>query len=138
MSAPAAPRTPATPPPPPPQTIGLEPPGTYIPGAATLLIWIIILKSALKSLFANKLRSILAMLGIIIGIAAVIAMLAMGAGAQEQVTSRFQAMGTNLLFVRPAQTGTGGVITGTAENLLPEDGLAIAQLPGIAAVSPGV
>jgi ABC-type lipoprotein release transport system permease subunit len=57
-----------------------------------MLFWII-LKVGIKSLLANKLRSILAMLGIIIGVAAVIAMLAMGSGAQKQIMDRFTAMG---------------------------------------------
>ena len=103
-----------------------------------MLFWIITIRAALKSLWANKLRSVLAMLGIIIGIAAVIAMLAMGAGAQAQITSRFQAMGTNLLFVRPGQRGTGGVITGTQQNLMVEDAIAIAKVPGVGSVSPVV
>jgi putative ABC transport system permease protein len=103
-----------------------------------MLFWIITIHSALKSLWANKLRSILAMLGIIIGIAAVIAMLAMGAGAQAQITARFQAMGTNLLFVRPAPRGSGGVITGTQQNLLVEDAVAMAKVPGVGSVSPVV
>lgn len=102
-----------------------------------MLIWITI-RSALRSLLANKLRSFLAMLGIIIGVGAVIAMLAMGAGAQKQITDRFQAMGTNLLFIRPAQRSVNGVMTGTRETLKVDDALAIAKLPGVHAVSPAV
>jgi putative ABC transport system permease protein len=102
-----------------------------------LLLWTIIL-SALKSLLANKMRSFLAMLGIIIGVGAVIAMLAMGSGAQASITARFQSMGTNLLFIRPAQRGTGGVVTGTAQTLVIEDAIALATLEGVAAVSPVV
>ena len=102
------------------------------------LIWLITIRSALKSLLANKLRSILAMLGIIIGIAAVIAMLAIGTGAQDQITSRFQAMGTNLLFIRPAPRSANGVVTGTQQTLVVDDALAIAKLDGVGAVSPVV
>src|SRR3954463_5871990 len=102
-----------------------------------MLIWTII-KSAFQSLWANKLRSFLAMLGIIIGVGAVIAMLAMGAGAQAQITARFQSMGTNLLFVRPAQRGTGGVNTGQQQNMTVEDALAIAEMDGVEAASPVV
>jgi ABC-type antimicrobial peptide transport system permease subunit len=133
MSAPSIPVSPpaAKRPPRPPR-----PEASGIGGA--ILIWVIVLKSAMKALMANKLRSILAMLGIIIGVAAVIAMLAMGAGAQEQVTSRFQAMGSNLLFIRPGIRGSGGVFTGTQQNLKVEDGIAIAQLPGVVGVSPVV
>ena len=65
-----------------------------------MLFWTIF-KVGLKSLLANKLRSFLAMLGIIIGVGAVIAMLAIGSGAQKQVMDRFNAMGTNLLIVQP-------------------------------------
>jgi len=102
-----------------------------------MLFWTVF-KSAIQSLWANKLRSLLAMLGIIIGVGAVIAMLAMGAGAQKQVVDRIQAMGTNLLVVRPAQKGTGGVMSGTQMNLTVDDALAIRTLAGVEAVSPSV
>jgi putative ABC transport system permease protein len=104
-----------------------------------MLFWTVIV-SAIKSLWANKMRSFLAMLGVIIGVGAVIAMLAMGAGAQAQITQRFTSMGTNLLFIRPAQkaTGGGGARTGNYETLVLEDALAIARLAGVEAVSPVV
>ncbi len=102
-----------------------------------MLFWIII-RSSVQSLMANKLRSLLAMLGIIIGVGAVIAMLAMGAGAQAQVMASIQSMGTNLLVVRPAQRGTGGVMSGTEQDLTVEDAVALRSLPGVAAVSPSV
>jgi len=102
-----------------------------------MLIWIT-LKSALKSLIANKLRSILAMLGIIIGVGAVIAMLAIGNGAQKQVLGQITTMGTNLLVVRPGQRGTGGVISGTQQNLTVEDAQSLRDIEGIEAVSPVV
>ena len=102
-----------------------------------MLLWTIVL-SAFKSLLANKLRSFLAMLGIIIGVGAVIAMIALGAGAQARVTAQFEALGTNLLVVRPAQRGSGGVITGLQQNLTVDDGLAITDLPGVECVSPAV
>jgi putative ABC transport system permease protein len=101
-----------------------------------VLLWTIIL-SALKSLLANKMRSFLAMLGIIIGVGAVIAMLAMGAGFQNFLTARFTSMGTNLLFIRPAQKSTGGgARIGTYQTLTVEDALAIVKLPGVEMVSP--
>ncbi|MCY3017915.1 MAG: ABC transporter permease [Planctomycetota bacterium] len=103
-----------------------------------MLFWNII-KVALKSLLANKLRSFLAMLGIIIGVGAVIAMLALGAGAQKQVLDRMTAMGTNLLIVRPGNRGTGGVMSGTQQNLTLEDAQAAASsLAGIGSVAPVV
>ena len=85
-----------------------------------MLFWTIV-KSALKCLLAHKLRSFLAMLGIIIGVGAVISMLAMGAGARQQVLARISAMGTNLLIVRPGQRGLHGVASGTQQNLTVED-----------------
>ncbi len=102
-----------------------------------MLLWTTI-RSALKSLWANKLRSILAMLGIIIGVGAVIAMIAMGAGAQQQVVSQIEAMGTNLLLVQPQYKRDAGVTSGTMQKLTLDDALAIAKLPGVAAVAPVV
>jgi ABC-type antimicrobial peptide transport system permease subunit len=102
-----------------------------------MLFWITI-KSALQSLWANRLRSLLAMLGIIIGVGAVIAMLAMGAGAQQKVISQMEAMGTNLLFIFPQARGTGGVSTDDSKKLTIEDAEAIAQLPDVVAVTPVV
>ena len=103
-----------------------------------MLFWMIV-KVAFKSLRANKLRSVLAMLGIIIGVAAVIAMLAIGTGAKQQVLDRLSAMGTNLLFVRPSPRGTAGVISGTQLNLTEDDARAILEkVDHVHAVSPGV
>ena len=89
------------------------------------MLFFTVMKVALRSLVANKLRSFLAMLGIIIGVGAVISMLAFGAGAQRQVMDRVTAMGTNLLIVRPGNRGTGGVVSGTQQNLTLEDAQAI-------------
>jgi len=94
---------------------------------------------ALRSLAANKLRSALTMLGIIIGVGAVIALVAAGAGAQAQVTQRFQSLGSNLLVVSPAQARFRGVSQGaaTAKSLTNADVDAIAQLgTAIAAIAP--
>ena len=100
---------------------------------------LVLLKVAVYSLLANKLRSFLAVLGIIIGVGAVIAMLAIGAGAKAQVLGSISAMGTNLLVVRPAQHGSGGVMTGTQQNLTVEDAQAIlAEVPGVTRVAPVV
>jgi putative ABC transport system permease protein len=66
---------------------------------------------AMAALRANKLRSFLTMLGIVIGVAAVIAMVALGRGAQQSVKDRIASLGTNLLTVMPGQArGTGGVV----------------------------
>ncbi|HVT79102.1 MAG TPA: ABC transporter permease [Phycisphaerae bacterium] len=102
-----------------------------------MLIWTIII-SAFKSLWANKLRSLLAMLGIIIGVGAVIAMIALGAGVQAQVSAQFSALGTNLLVVRPAQRQSGGVFSGTNQNLSVDDAMALAKLPDVDCTSPVV
>ncbi len=103
------------------------------------MYFLVLLKVAIFSLVANKLRSFLAVLGVIIGVGAVIAMLAIAAGAKAQVLSSISSMGTNLLVVRPAQHGTGGVMTGTQQNLTIEDAQAILKdVPGIVQVSPVV
>lgn len=103
-----------------------------------MLFWTII-KVALKSLVANKLRTLLAMLGIIIGVGAVISMLAMGAGAQKQVLERISQMGTNLLIIRPAQRGSMGVMSGTQQNLTVEDAEALLrEIASIRQVAPVV
>jgi putative ABC transport system permease protein len=91
---------------------------------------------AMGAVASNKLRSFLTMLGIIIGIAAVITMVALGQGAQQQVQSRLQGLGTNVLTVRPGQSFTGGVDRGDA-RLTTEDAQALAAAGGpIAAVAP--
>ena len=103
-----------------------------------MLLWMI-LKVALRSLAANKLRSILAMLGVIIGVGAVIAMLAIGAGARQQILSRLTALGTNLLTIRPGQRGFMGVMSGTQQNLTVDDALAIVrEVEGVKQVAPAV
>ncbi|MGA2266503.1 MAG: ABC transporter permease [Phycisphaerae bacterium] len=97
------------------------------------------IKVGIRSLWANKMRSFLAMLGIIIGVAAVIAMLAMGAGAKKTVMARIDAMGTNLLAVRPGQTGMRGVASGTSQKLTLEDAEAIlADTKGVQRLAPAV
>ncbi len=103
-----------------------------------MLFWMIV-KVAFKSLMANKLRSVLAMLGIIIGVAAVIAMLAIGTGAKQQILDRISAMGTNLLVVRPGERGTAGVISGTQLDLTVDDARAIVRkIDHIHALAPAV
>jgi putative ABC transport system permease protein len=67
------------------------------------------LRVALRAILRNKLRAFLTTLGIIIGVGAVIAMMAIGAGAKAQVQAAFAAMGTNLLIIQPGSTSTSGV-----------------------------
>lgn len=103
-----------------------------------MLFWTII-KVALKSLLSNKLRSFLAMLGIIIGVSAVISMLALAAGARQKVMDRISSMGTNLLIVRPGQRGFHGVTVGNRENLTLEDAREIFEkVPNVSHVAPVV
>jgi len=81
------------------------------------------LKIALSSLAANKMRATLTMLGIIIGVAAVIAMVGIGSGAQKAIADRIQAMGSNLLFVQPGSSRQGHIHFGSGSmiTLMPED-----------------
>jgi putative ABC transport system permease protein len=92
---------------------------------------------SLSAIVANKLRSLLTMLGIIIGIAAVIAIVTLGNAGQARVTSDFQSLGTNLLSVRPGRGGSGPVDRGTNAKLTPDDATAlIVGTRHIAAVAP--
>ena len=70
-----------------------------------------VLLTALSSLGSNKLRTVLALLGIVIGVAAVISTMAVGRGTQAAVTERIQSLGTNLLFIRPDATTQGAAST---------------------------
>ncbi len=95
-----------------------------------------ILRIAFDAILANKMRAFLTMLGIIIGIAAVITMVALGEGAQRAVEARLQAMGTNILTVRPGQNFFGGIDRGSA-RLTTKDAAALAAAGGpILAVAP--
>lgn len=91
-------------------------------------------KMALRSLRANFFRSVLTLLGIVIGVASVIAMLAIGDGAKAAVVERISAMGSNLLLVRPGAPNQRG-FSGTA-TLVVEDVKAIDELPNILAAIP--
>ena len=73
---------------------------------------------ALRSLFANKLRSSLTMLGIIIGVGAVITLMSVGRGAQAMITSTFELLGTNLVYVVPSTPGGGLMATTIADPTL--------------------
>lgn len=97
---------------------------------------------ALRALWANKLRTSLTMLGILIGVGAVIALLAIGQGAQAAVEQRFSFLGTNVIYVRPgSQAALGGVQqgAGSAPTLIYDDAVALAEpgaAPAVAAVAP--
>ena len=82
---------------------------------------------ALRALRVNKMRSILTILGIIVGVAAVVCMVSVGLGAQAQVSEKIRTLGANLLLVTPGTQASGGVRleAGTRHTLTEEDALAI-------------
>src|SRR5213080_104316 len=88
---------------------------------------IMILRVALKALNRNKMRTALTMLGMIIGVAAVIAMVAMGTGAQVQIEEQIKSAGTNMITIFPGSTMMGGVRggAGSSSRLTPEDAQAL-------------
>jgi len=85
------------------------------------------LREALRALTANKMRTLLTMLGVIIGIGSVITMVALGRGAQQQVTDRIEAMGTTLLRVGATRVRSGGVGTADIAPLSLDDVAAIRE-----------
>ena len=91
-------------------------------------------RTALRALRANLFRTILTLLGIVIGVASVIAMLAIGDGAKQKVIDQVSAMGTNLLTVRPGAPNTRG--RDAPATLVIEDVQAIAELPNVLASVP--
>ena len=98
-----------------------------------------ILKIAIRALTRNKMRSALTMLGIIIGVGAVIAMVSIGQGAQSMIQTQIGSMGSNMLFVQPGNVRTGGVSQGlgAASTLTEDDVLAMErEIPTIALASP--
>ena len=94
--------------------------GPEIPAASLTLAKEIMLV-AHGALRANKMRSFLTMLGIVIGVAAVIAMVAIGKGAQNSISQRIAGLGTTLLTVRPGARRGFGVATENQEKLTVED-----------------
>jgi len=103
--------------------------------------WVAALRSALRALGTNWLRSILTMLGIIIGVAAVITMIAIGGGAQQRIEEQMKNLGTNVMLVLPGAVTASGVRLGaqTGQTLTEEDARAIAtEVPEVQAVAPGL
>ncbi|MFD0666626.1 ABC transporter permease [Ramlibacter sp. MAHUQ-53] len=99
------------------------------------------LRSALRALAANKLRSVLTMLGIIIGVGAVITMIAVGRGATERVQEQMKGLGSNIMLVLPGGVTAGGVRLGaqTGQALTEEDALAIArEVPEVQVAAPSL
>ena len=99
-----------------------------------------LLKIALKALYNNKLRCFLTMLGIIIGVASVITMLAIGQGSKNSIREQISEMGSNMIMIHPGNMQRGGVRQSAddMQTLEESDYLALKDLPGIAAVSPSV
>ncbi len=99
------------------------------------------IKISVNALKRNKFRSFLTMLGIIIGVASVIVMLAIGQGSKKSIRDQMSSMGTNLIMVMPASQQRGGVMLGnsSAQNMTLNDITAIEkECPAISAVSPEV
>jgi putative ABC transport system permease protein len=98
-----------------------------------------ILRVSFAAIRANKLRSFLTTLGIIIGIGAVITMVALGEGAQRSIEAQLQTLGTNVLTVRPGQQFFGGLDRGSNRLLSTDaDAIALANSPNIKALSPEI
>ncbi len=99
-------------------------------------------RESYRAVAVNKVRTGLTMLGIVIGIASVIALTAIGTGAQGTIQSNIQSLGSNLLIVTPGASRAFGTTVsaglGSAATLTPADANAIAGLPDVAAVSPEV
>ena len=103
--------------------------------------YLAVIKIAFRALRRNKMRTVLTMLGIIIGVGAVIAMVALGRGAKAQVEARIAARGQNVIQVFSGSVNRSGVISGFggAGTLTVDDALAIQnEVPGVLAVSPEV
>ena len=100
---------------------------------------LVTLRIALASLGANKLRSGLTLLGIVIGVGAVISLMAIGQGVQQSITSNIESLGSNLIFVQPGNSGQGG--DGGAATLTLQDAYALDDpvfAPEVMAVAPEI
>jgi putative ABC transport system permease protein len=102
-------------------------------------MWLMTFRIALRALARNKLRAFLTMLGIIIGVGAVIAMVAIGEGAKATIRAQIASLGTNVLIVLPGTSTQGGVRAGFGSNttLVDADAKAmVRELPAVAYASP--
>jgi len=102
--------------------------------------FLMVLRIAFKALARNKMRTALTMLGMIIGVAAVITMVALGTGAQSSIETQIQSAGTNMIMVSAGNFMSGGVRMGqgNASTLTPEDADAVREVPGVQYLAPGV
>jgi putative ABC transport system permease protein len=99
-----------------------------------------VFRIALKALSRNKLRTALTMLGMIIGVAAVITMVALGTGAQTSIEAQIQSTGTNVIIVQAGNFTQGGVRQGqgNASTLTPDDAQAVSRTDGVQYTAAGV
>ncbi len=95
-----------------------------------------ILKESWLSISGNKIRSFLTVLGIVIGVMAVVIMVAVGETVEKSITDQFSSLGTNTIMIRAGVARMGGVRTGNMQTLTIQDAEYIAQLPDVAAISP--
>ena len=95
-----------------------------------------ILHESWLSISGNKMRSFLTVLGIVIGIMAVVIMVAVGETVQQSITDQFSSLGTNTIMIRAGAAQSGGVRSGNRMTLTMDDVKYLAQLPDVAAVSP--
>ncbi len=101
------------------------------------MIWAM-LGESWRAMGANRLRTLLTMLGMVIGVGAVVLMMSIGQGAQYSIQQSISAMGSNLFILVSGSTSSGGVRSGSGGNytLTVADSEAIAELPGVQAVAP--
>ena len=99
-----------------------------------------LVRLALSRLRTSRMRSALTMLGVVIGVAAVVALVGVGQGTTSDITRRLSALGTNLLTINPGAARTGNTVgaAGSGTSLTVADAMAIAALPSIAGVAPEV
>ncbi|MBR5904779.1 MAG: ABC transporter permease [Alphaproteobacteria bacterium] len=95
-----------------------------------------ILKESWLSISGNKLRSFLTILGIIIGVMAVVIMVAVGETVQQSITDEFSSLGTNTIVIRAGAARRGGIRTGNRHTLTLDDAAQIGKLPDVAAITP--
>jgi len=95
-----------------------------------------ILKESWLSISGNKIRSFLTVLGIIIGVMAVVIMVAVGETVQKQINDQFSSLGTNTIMIRAGAAQTAGVRMGNRQTLTISDSESIARLPDVVASSP--
>src|SRR5688572_23071932 len=103
------------------------------------MTWVASIRIALRALRVNKLRSTLTMLGIIIGVAAVIIMIAIGSGAQSRIEEQIRSLGSNLIMLTPGSVTASGVRmgSGTRNTLTEDDSYAIQrEILDVVAASP--